>query len=218
MSLELNTLLDDLIKSNAALQSFALIVSYDLQEPLNRITSLSNKLSFKYGSKLDEQGQGYIKSIEKTSREMRGLLDTLFKYSTLTNQAINFESISLGKVFDKVLDEVKNKLKDNNVQIQIIGNPPVIEADPVLIAELIKTLILNAIRFRYPNQALVIKIEISTSNDLVKIEVADNGIGFSSDDADAIFQQFKKYNKADEYNGIAIGLSFCKIICDKHSG
>jgi len=149
---------------------------------------------------------------------MRLLLESLLKYSTLTNQQINFGEVNLGKVFDKVLDELKAKLKENNVQIQIIGNPPLIEADPILVSELLKTLICNAVRFRYPNLGLEIKIEISTSHDLVKIEVEDNGIGFASDNADAIFQQFKKYNKAEEYNGIAVGLSFCKIICDKHSG
>lgn len=218
MDTEIENLLKDLVKSNTALRSFASIVSYDLQEPLNKISTLNNKLKLKYASQLDPQAQAYINDIEKVSNKMKNLLESLFKYSILTDQKINFEKINLGKIFDKVLIELKAKLQDSNVQIQIIGNPPVLEVDSELIVELIRTLICNAIRFRYPNRSLEIKIEITQSNDLVKIEIEDNGMGFGNDDAETIFKQFEKLNKVEEYNGIAIGLSFCKIICEKHSG
>ncbi len=218
MDLELETLLKELLKSNMALQSFATIVSYDLQEPLAKILNFSNKLKIKYASTLDEQGLAYIESIESTGYKMKELLETLYKYSTMTNQEIHFEQVHLGRVFDKVLGELKPKLEENHVQIQIIGNPPMIEADPMLISELFRSLICNAIRFRYPNISLSIRIEISTSHDLVKIEIEDDGVGFGSDDSDAIFKQFQKLNKVEEYNGIGIALSFCKIICDKHQG
>ncbi len=218
MDLELEILLKDLLKSNMALQSFATIVSYDLQEPLDKVLNLSNKLKIKYASKLDEQGQSYIASIESTSQKMKTLLETLYEYSTMTNQEINFQQVHLGKIFDKVLDELKSKLIENHVQIQIIGNPPSIEADPMLISELLRSLICNAIRFRYPNISLSIQIKITTSRDLVKIEVEDDGVGFGSDDSEAIFKQFQRLNKTEEYNGIGIALTFCKIICDKHQG
>ncbi len=218
MDLQLETLLKDLLKSNMALQSFATIVSYDLQEPLIKVLDLSNKLKIKYGNKLDEQGLAYIESIESTSLKMKSLLETLYKYSTMTNQEIKFQEVRLGKIFDAVLDELKPKLEENHVQIQIVGNPPMIEADPMLISELFRSLICNAIRFRYPNISLSIRIEITTSRDLVKIEIEDDGVGFGSDDSEAIFKQFQKLNKVEEYNGIGIGLTFCKIICDKHQG
>lgn len=218
MDLQLETLLKDLLKSNMALQSFATIVSYDLQEPIGKVLDLNNRLKIKYGKQLDEQGLGYIESIESTSLKMKSLLETLYKYSTMTNQEIKFQEVKLGRILDSVLDELKTKLEENSVQIQIIGDPPVLEADPALISELFKSLICNAIRFRYPNISLSIQIHITTNRDLVKIEIEDDGVGFGSDDSEAIFKQFQKLNKTEEYNGIGIGLSFSKIICDKHQG
>lgn len=217
MDREIENLLQDLVKSNTALRSFASIVSYDLQEPLNRILRTSQKLKTKIGAALDSQGKSFIDDIERTSIRMKNLLESLLKYSILTEQKINFEQVSLAKVFDKILSELKPKLEENGVQVQIIGNPPKLDADPELISELIRILISNAISFRFPNRSLNIKIEITQSNDLVKIEIEDDGIGFGQDNAAAIFKKFEELHKVDEYNGIAIGLSFCKIICEKHS-
>lgn len=218
MDLTIETLLQNLIKSNAALENFASIVAYDLQEPLNKIINLNQKLKAKCSNKLDNQGIEYLEHIDTTSKRMKNLLESLLRYSLLNNQEIKFTKTNLGKVFDTVINDVKAKLENNNAQVQIIGNPPQIDADQELITELLKSLINNAIHFRKPNSSLLIKIEITTSNDLVKIEVEDNGIGFGTDDSNAIFKQFEKLNKVNEYNGIGIALSFCKIIAEKHQG
>lgn len=51
------------------------------------------------------------------------------------------------------------------------------------------------------------------------IRVQDNGIGFSQQQAERIFQPFERlHGKSSVYKGSGIGLAICKRIVERHGG
>jgi signal transduction histidine kinase len=48
--------------------------------------------------------------------------------------------------------------------------------------------------------------------------VADNGIGFPSEQAETIFAPFKRLHSTREYPGSGIGLAACKRIVERYGG
>ena len=48
--------------------------------------------------------------------------------------------------------------------------------------------------------------------------VCDNGIGFSEQDTEYIFQTFSRLHSRDVYEGTGLGLALCRKIVARHHG
>lgn len=51
---------------------------------------------------------------------------------------------------------------------------------------------------------------------MLRLSVCDDGVGFETKYAKAIFEPFKRLHSKAEYPGTGIGLAICKTIADRH--
>lgn len=217
-------------KSNNNLQEFVYVASHDLQEPLRKISTFTERLESKYGSSLDQEGNMYVKRIINSTRNMQTLLQDLLSFSRLSFNDKPFEKVSIRETLDSVLSDLDVKIEETKTIITC-DNLPDIEGYPSQIKQLFNNLISNAIKFRKQGEPAVIRISCSdaaheeyTALPLVKgtryirIVVEDNGIGFEPEYSEKIFMIFQRLNGKSEYAGSGIGLSICKKIVENHHG
>ncbi len=104
---------------------------------------------------------------------------------------------------------------------------PVVNGVPFLLKQLLSNLIQNALKYAAEERPPVIHISwsgkrsknIHTGNIFCdEISISDNGIGFSEQYSETIFNIFKRLHGHSEYNGSGVGLALCKKIMQNHGG
>lgn len=227
-SLELK--IRELNRSNAELEEFAYVASHDMQEPLRKLMTFSERLTSKYSDVLQDEGKLYINRMQAATNNMRLLIDNLLDFSRISRTGESFEQTDLNDVLQKTLTDLEVPIDETQAVITA-ANLPAIEAQATLMKQLFTNVLSNAIKFRQQNIPPQISIhctrlsgreaealQLERENKYFRIEVTDNGIGFEPEYAERIFQIFQRLHGKAEYPGSGIGLAICKKIVDYHNG
>ena len=221
---------EELFRSNRELEEFAYIASHDLQEPLRKITTFSDRLAEKYKDVLTSEGEMYLQRIVASAGNMRSLINDLLEFSRISKTESQFQTIGLNDVLKSVLHDFEVPI-DESKAIVNIDTLPEIMAIPSQMKQLFGNIISNAIKFRKPGVQPLIDVTSSRltteeKNDYglqphytyYRIQITDNGIGFENEYALRIFQVFQRLHGRSEYPGTGIGLAICKKIVECHNG
>jgi len=220
----------ELDRSNKELEEFAYIASHDLQEPLRKITSFSERLKEKLPANLEPDVQLYLNRMLAATDNMRTLIDNLLEFSRTSRNREPFTKVDLNDVIADVKADLELKIEESNAQIES-EKLPVISAISLQMRQLFTNLFTNAIKFKKQDEAPKITISCSPLPDkrreelhltanapYYEIVVKDEGIGFDQEFADKIFQIFQRLHGKAEYPGSGIGLAICKKIVENHAG
>jgi PAS domain S-box-containing protein len=216
--------------SNTELQNFASVASHDLQEPLRKIQTFSDRLRTKCGAALNAQGLDYLDRMQNAARRMQILIQDLLKLSRVTSRALPFEQCNLNEIVRSVLGDLELLIEQKNAKVEV-GDLPAIEADPVQMQQLFQNLISNALKFQKNGDKPEVVVEGRTyqmqerniagaapGQRICKLVIRDNGIGFDPKFAEQIFVVFQRLHTRSEYEGTGIGLAVCRKITDRHGG
>jgi light-regulated signal transduction histidine kinase (bacteriophytochrome) len=101
------------------------------------------------------------------------------------------------------------------------GPLPTVPGDAGLLVQVFQNVIGNALKFRRPDVAPVVRIRARPDPDDAgawRIDVEDNGVGIDPQYADRIFVIFTRLNRREDYPGSGIGLALAKKIVEYHGG
>jgi len=216
----------ELERSNRELQDFAFVASHDLQEPLRKIQAFGDRLKTKHGPQLNEEARDYLYRMQNAASRMHTLINDLLTFSRVTTKAQPFERTDLNKVAEDVLNDLEVRLQDTGGTVDV-APLPTIYADRLQMSQLFQNLIGNALKFHRTGEAPIIKIRAEVTkkgggpagvNEVARLTVQDNGIGFDEKYLDRIFTPFQRLHGRGEYEGTGIGLAVCRKIVERHRG
>ena len=206
--------------ANKELQDFVYIASHDLREPLRKISSFGALLQDSLKGKLDEDQQENFEFMIDGARRMQDMIDALLTYSRLTTKAKPPEWVDLNQVIEDLKNlELATMLDEAQGSIHVPNPLPSVRAESSQIHQLFQNLIGNALKFH--KEAIPPEIFIrayDVENDMIRIEVEDNGIGIDKKYYGQLFTMFKRLHSREHYEGTGIGLASCKKIVERHGG
>lgn len=222
--------IEDLNRSNTALEEFAYVASHDLQEPLRKISMFTERLKSRASAKLDEEENAVIDRIISSTSNMKALIDNLLEFTRISGSAVSTTAVDLNSAIKEVLATLELRVEETGANIKC-ESLPTIQASRQEMIQLFTNLLLNALKFRMPGRTPEIQIMTKKLDRSEKarlglhpgvtyheISVRDNGIGFEQEYASRIFEIFQRLNGKSQYPGTGIGLAICKKIVINHEG
>jgi PAS domain S-box-containing protein len=220
----------DLKSLNDELSTFAFIASHDLREPLRKIQVFSQALIEIENKNLTDRGKEYFNRMIAAVDRMNNLIDSILAFSRTSASNKQNESLNLNEILNTVLHEFQDEIAEKGVLLEC-GQLPVFKGSALQFTQLLQNLISNALKFRRNDVVPQIKIasnflyghEINDpyairDKQYLKLEIADNGIGFDQKYAGKIFQMFQRLHTQSEFPGTGMGLAICKKIVENHDG
>lgn len=189
-------------------------VSHDLRTP---ITVLKGYLD--YLEKNIPQDKLTEDMLLGTVSSMQGAVNRLELYVESVRDIEKIENIEIEKRSENVkllLSELRSNVRqlagDKEIVISNDITVDKIQIDKGVFFRILENLLQNALRYTEKQ----VSINLSHKKDFLILTVKDDGKGFSAADLEKATTVFYSNDKEKQHFGI--GLSVCKILCEKHGG
>ncbi|EYR64194.1 histidine kinase [Actinotalea ferrariae CF5-4] len=208
---------EDLRRSNRDLEQFAYVASHDLQEPLRKIASFTQLLAKRYEGQLDERADQYIHFAVDGAKRMQRLINDLLSFSRVGRIGGEVADVDMGAAVDQVRSDLEQAIEETGATV-VADDLPVVRGEGPLLVQLLQNVVGNALKFRHPDRAPLVRITAERQGDCWEFACEDNGIGIDPQYADRVFVIFQRLHPKDVYEGTGIGLALCKKIVEYHGG
>jgi len=202
---------------------YVMSIVHDLKTPIAAaLTYLNMILEGNLGEIRDEQKKPLERSKTRLSSAVNTINDILnISQLKLQTEMEEFQDVSLCELFHDIFADTMVLFKSKNINIDLVceqKGPFTIKSEPKLLKLALSNLISNA--YKYTNQNGNVEVKITEHHNILKIIIADNGIGIPKKDIDKIFNDFYRssISKKMGIEGTGLGLSIVNNIIKKFGG
>jgi PAS domain S-box-containing protein len=207
----------ELERSNEELEEFAHIASHDLRAPLTTARWLTDLLTLRNGSQLNDDGRACVTRIGTSLERMSNLVDAILAHAQVGQSAIgSLEETDTEAALAMALENLDGDIAASNALIQHDKLPP-LAIQLQALTRLFQNLLANAIKYRRPEVWPKIKITARSESAGWVIAVEDNGIGIEPEWTERIFLPLQRRSELGAA-GTGLGLATCKKIVTRAGG
>ena len=185
-------------------------MSHEIRTPLNAMFGFIELLESK---ELDNETREYLTIIKKAGGNLLSIVNDILDFSKLEVNKIKIEKHSFNikseteDIYNLFLQRaveknIKFHLNERNLKYNII-------TDSTRLGQIISNLLSNAIKFTPKGKNIYLNIEYDSENELLSVEVIDEGIGIKKEKLNTIFEAFNQAEDSTtrEYGGTGLGLT-----------
>jgi PAS domain S-box-containing protein len=233
---ERERLVTELALKNKELEQLVYVTSHDLRSPLLNVQGFSQELRHavqdlaallqspevpehlrqKAAALVENDLQEDLHYILASIAKMDVLLAGLLKLSRLGRTVLTITTLNLNTLIANVLTTFEFHIQEAGVTVEV-AELPSCTGDATQINQVFSNLLDNALKYRDPNRAGVIKIWGYTEQAQAIYCVEDNGIGIAPEDHPKIFEIFQRLNP-DQSPGEGLGLTIVCRMLERQGG
>jgi len=205
--------------ANQELDTFAYSVSHDLKAPLRGIDGYSRLLLEDYVQHLDDEGRLFVENIRRGTQRMGVLIDDLLAYSRMERRVLHRNALDPRRMIEGIVTGCADELCMRGATVRVsLPAALQVQADPEGLAQVLRNLMDNALKFGRAGVPLQIDIGGCAGSDTTMLWVRDNGIGFDPQFHECIFEIFQRLQRAEDYPGTGIGLAIARKAMQRMGG
>ncbi|MDR1135177.1 MAG: response regulator [Clostridiales Family XIII bacterium] len=216
---------EEALASTLAKSEFLSRMSHEIRTPMNAIIGMAT-----IAKKSSEPARikQCLNKIDDSSRQLLSIINDVLDMSKI--ESGKFEISPNEFDFDKMTEHVMNVIQvkfQEKRQNFVLDYPSPFErnviTDELRLSQILINLLTNASKFSPDFGTITMRIilkERDGAGDVLRIEVADNGIGISLEQQKKLFQSFEQADGSitRQFGGTGLGLAICKKIVNLMGG
>ncbi|MCH2231571.1 MAG: ATP-binding protein [Crocinitomicaceae bacterium] len=162
----------------------------------------------------------FLERASKATERMTAILDDLDQITSMeiNNIELDFSKFDIVELVEDLFEDSKVRSKDKHITLQFAKefDPIWVKADKTKIAQVISNLINNSISYGSKNGTTTVRFYLM--DNIVTIEVSDDGPGIAEEELPRLFERFYRVEKSRNRHegGSGLGLSIAKHIIEAH--
>jgi len=199
---------DEAERANRAKSRFLAAVSHDLLQPIHAAHLFTHALAQQIEH---PQYRAAVSDIDGALTSTEGLLAGLLDISRLDAGGLvpRVGRFPISDLLTSLAAEFGMLARERGLQLAHVGSRAWIQSDPQLLRRVVQNFLSNAVRYGERGRVLM---GCRRSGDSLRIEVWDTGPGIAESDHDAIFEEFRRLERAGGSEGLGLGLAIADRI------
>jgi len=206
-----------------AKSEFLTTVSHELRTPLTSILAFADVLKRNKQGNLIAKQERQLGIIQRSGRRLAVLIDDLLDATHIEQSKFELEPtrFDIGELVTELSESFAPILSEKSQTLVVDVRNDSIEmfADQIRMSQVLSNLITNASKYSNENTQIKAVVELENEDEVV-IKIEDQGIGIDREDLSHVFGAFYRADNEGTrtQSGTGIGLYFCRMIVEYHSG
>jgi len=206
--------------ASKAKSDFLSRMSHELRTPLNSVIGFARVLRRNGAGKFAADDLTYLDRIQANGEHLLKLVNDILDVSRIEAGRVTVEvgTVRLDALVREIVDQLEGQPRAPGVVLraEVPLIPVAVETDARLLRQILINLVGNALRFTHSGQVLVSLVVDLATQQAMRIDVSDTGIGIPMERQRAIFEPFEQADSTTSraYGGTGLGLSIARSLCE----
>jgi signal transduction histidine kinase len=195
-------------------------LAHEMRTPLTSIKGYSTALLMEDVTFSPETQREFLQFIDAECDVLETLIHDFLESSIIDAGMLRLEvqPVKLPPLLKSVVDDIARRTQVHRFVVDFSKRFPILDADPDRIAQVLRNLLDNAVKYSPEGGLIVVRGELRAEE--VVISVADQGVGLTPEHLNRLFEKYFRVRSgpARHVAGTGLGLRIARAIVEGHGG